>query len=116
VKAFNGILWTHLLERGRPHGDPERIALPVAGDDPDQVAKVVGLIDEIGFDAVYAGPLSESWRMHPSTPVYGADADAAGVRRALAAASPERPAEWTAGYGASRCSNSRRAEPLADLP
>ena len=33
VKAFNNIYAQHLLERGRPAGSRERIALPVAGDD-----------------------------------------------------------------------------------
>src|SRR6185369_6650959 len=35
VKAFNTILSSHLLNNGRPAGDRERIALPVAGDDPN---------------------------------------------------------------------------------
>src|SRR5579884_2286851 len=33
VKAFNTIYADHLLTRGRPAGTPERLALPVAGDD-----------------------------------------------------------------------------------
>ena len=33
VKAFNNIMAQHLLELGRPAGSPDRIALPVAGDD-----------------------------------------------------------------------------------
>jgi hypothetical protein len=54
------------------------------------------LVDDLGFDAVDAGPLDESWRQQPGTPVYAADFDADGVRRALAEASPERPAEFRA--------------------
>jgi predicted dinucleotide-binding enzyme len=97
VKAFNNIYAAHLLERGRPAGAEDRIALPVAGDDADAKALVLGLVDELGFDAVDAGPLAESWRQQPATPVYAADLDAAGVTRALAEASPERPAEFRAG-------------------
>jgi predicted dinucleotide-binding enzyme len=96
VKAFNNIYARHLLERGQPAGTPGRIALPVAGDDPAAKAKVMRLIDQLGFDAVDAGSLDESWRQQPGTPVYAADFDADGVRRGLAAASPDRTPEWRA--------------------
>ena len=93
VKAFNGIYAANLLTHGRPDGDPSRLALPIAGDETGIVRR---LIEEIGFTAVDAGPISESWRQQPGTPVYGLDADADGVRTALAAASPERTADWKA--------------------
>jgi 8-hydroxy-5-deazaflavin:NADPH oxidoreductase len=54
------------------------------------------LVDELGFDAVDAGGLDESWRQQPGTPVYAADFNAEGVVRALAAARRERTADWTA--------------------
>ena len=96
VKAFNGIYASHLLTEGKPAGSPERIALPVAGDDPKAKAVVIDLLDQLGFDGVDAGGLEDSWRQQPGTPVYGADLDAGGVRRALAEANPERPAEFRA--------------------
>lgn len=96
IKAFNGIYAQHLLDRHLPAGTPGRIALPVAGDDAAAKAKVMALIDELGFDPVDAGPLAESWRQQPGTPVYGADADADGVRKALAEAPAERPANFRA--------------------
>jgi hypothetical protein len=89
-KVFNGIFWRHLLEKGLPRGAEGRIALPVAGDDPAGKQIVLDVVDELGFDPVDAGPLAESWRQQPGTPVYGADLDAEGVIRALAQASPER--------------------------
>ncbi|ACI52052.1 NADP oxidoreductase coenzyme F420-dependent [Gluconacetobacter diazotrophicus PA1 5] len=46
--------------------------------------------------AIEAGGLDESWRQQPGTPVYAADLDAAGVRRALSAARSERTAQWKA--------------------
>jgi predicted dinucleotide-binding enzyme len=91
VKTFNNIYARHLLERGKPAGTPGRIALPVAGDDTRAKAIVLGLVDELGFDPVDAGGLDDSWRQQPGSPVYGTDFDAAGVRRALAEARPERP-------------------------
>jgi predicted dinucleotide-binding enzyme len=96
VKAFNNIYARHLLERGKPAGASGRIALPVAGDDEAAKAVVLSLIDELGFDGVDAGGLDESWRQQPGTPVYTADFDAEGVRRALSEASPERTPEWRA--------------------
>ena len=96
VKAFNNIYAKHLLERGRSAGDAHRIALPVAGDDPAAKQVVLRLVEELGFDGVDAGPLDESWRQQPGTPVYGTDLDAAGVRRALAEARPERLDEFRA--------------------
>ena len=96
VKAFNNVYADHLLTRGRPADDPERVALPVAGDDPEAKDVVLALLDELGFDGVDAGPLSESWRQQPGTAVYGTDLPAERLREALAAASPERTAEWRA--------------------
>jgi 8-hydroxy-5-deazaflavin:NADPH oxidoreductase len=95
VKAFNNIFAAHLLELGKPAGTPRRIALPVAGDNPGK-AVVLRLVDELGFDGVDAGGLDESWRQQPDTPVYTTDLDTEGVRRALAAASPERTPAWRA--------------------
>jgi hypothetical protein len=96
VKAFNNIYARHLLERGRPKGSPGRIALPVAGDDPKAKQVVLQLVDELGFDGVDTGGLDESWRQQPGTPVYTADLDATGVRRALKEAHSERTSAFRA--------------------
>jgi predicted dinucleotide-binding enzyme len=101
IKAFNNIYARHLLELGKPKGTPGRIALPVAGDDSRAKEAVIRLLDELGFDGVDAGNLDESWRQQPGTPVYATDHDAAGVRKALAQASPERTAEFRAQEAAS---------------
>src|SRR5215216_2824765 len=97
VKAFNNIYARHLLERGKPKGAVGRIALPVAGDDQRAKEIVIRLLDELGFDGVDAGGLDDSWRQQPATPVYVNDLDAAGVRKALAEASPERSDAFRAG-------------------
>ena len=91
VKVFNNIYAQHLMERGRAKGAPGRIALPVAGDDVRAKDIVIRLLDELGFDGVDAGGLDDSWRQQPGSPVYGTDFDVAGVKRALAEASPTRP-------------------------
>jgi predicted dinucleotide-binding enzyme len=91
VKVFNSIYADHLMDRGRPAGAPGRLALPLSGDDLVAKQVVLRLLDELGFDGVDAGGLDESWRQQPGTPVYGADLDIAGVRRALSQATRERP-------------------------
>lgn len=96
VKAFNNIYAEHLLSKGMEKGNADRIALPVAGDDKDAKAKVLKLIDELGFDGVDAGDLDDSWRQQPGTPVYGTDFDATGVKSGLAKASKQRPPEFRA--------------------
>jgi len=96
VKAFNNIRAQHLLEMGRPKGDPDRIALPVAADRERDKRVVMELVDELGFDPVDAGTIDESWRQEPGAPVYGADLDANGVRRTLSEASPGRMPQFSA--------------------
>ena len=95
VKAFNNIYAQSLMENGRPAGSDDRIALPVAGDDPEAKQVVMDLVEELGFDAVDAGGLDESWRQQPGTPVYTAEQDEEGVRRSLKEASPERKPAFT---------------------
>jgi 8-hydroxy-5-deazaflavin:NADPH oxidoreductase len=98
VKVFNNIFFKHLESLSRPAGTPDRSYLPIAGDDPGAKAAVTAFLDSIGYGAVDAGPLAESWRQQPGTPVYGAPygsfddekgspASAGAIREALAAAS-----------------------------
>jgi predicted dinucleotide-binding enzyme len=94
IKAFNGTYAQDILDRHRPAGDPDRMALPVAGDDEAAKRVVQDLIDQLGFDTVDAGTLADSWRQQPGTPVYGLREAVIGVTKALAEASPERPADF----------------------
>ncbi|KND46678.1 MULTISPECIES: NADPH-dependent F420 reductase [Streptomyces] len=94
VKAFNGTYAQDILDRHRPAGAPDRVALPVAGDDETAKAKIRALIDELGFDTVDAGGLDDSWRQQPDTPVYGLRGDTEAVTKALAEASPERTPDF----------------------
>lgn len=77
IKAFNNIYAQHLMELGRPASTPRRIALPVAGDDETAKGVVLRLVEELGFDAVDAGGLDESWRQQPGSPVYTKDFEVA---------------------------------------
>jgi len=96
VKAFNNIYADHLLKGGLPAGAPGRVALPVAGDDERAKSVVMRLLNQLGFDAVDAGGVDESWRQQPATPVYGTDLNVDGVKRALSQASRERSPEFKA--------------------
>ena len=71
VKVFNNIFFKHLAALARSSGAPDRSALPIAGDDAEAKSQATALLDQLGYDAVDAGPLAEGWRFQPGTPVYG---------------------------------------------
>src|SRR5256714_1182122 len=71
VKVFNNIVFTHIQTLARPAGAPDRSAMAIAGDDAGAKARVAAFLDEIGWDAVDAGTLADSWRFQPDTPAYG---------------------------------------------
>ena len=81
---------------GRPKGAADRVALPVSGDDAAHKAAVIGLLDELGFDAVDNGGLDDSWRHQPATPAYSGNKNIAGVEEQLAAASQVRTEKFSA--------------------
>jgi predicted dinucleotide-binding enzyme len=90
TKAWNTIFMLSLGERGRPKGDPERIAGPVSGDRARDREVAIALMNDTGFDGYDAGPLAESWRQQPSAPVYCTDLRYEEIGSALAAAQRER--------------------------
>ncbi|WP_405974108.1 NAD(P)-binding domain-containing protein [Streptomyces sp. NBC_00988] len=94
IKAFNGTSAQDILDRPRPSGAPDRLALPVSGDDEAAKRAVRALIDDLGFDTVDAGTLDESWRQQPGTPVYGLREGVAGIEKGLAEASRERTGDF----------------------
>lgn len=96
VKAFNNIQATRLQDDGRPHGDPDRQALPYAGDDAAAKQTVADLIDALGFDPVDAGSLDDSWRQQPGSPCYGVALSASDLSAALAAAPRDRRPDFRA--------------------
>jgi predicted dinucleotide-binding enzyme len=96
IKVFNTITAKNLLNKGKPGGGAGRVALAVAGDDVQAKATVMQLVEDIGFDAVDAGTIEQSWRQQPGSPGYLKDYDAAGIRQALAEATKARMPEWRA--------------------
>jgi predicted dinucleotide-binding enzyme len=94
IKAFNNIYAQHLAQNGKPRGTPGRVAIPVAGDDSKAKHAVLELVESLGFDAIDAGTIAESWRQQPGTPAYTADLDQAALTKALAAADRSKLAEY----------------------
>jgi predicted dinucleotide-binding enzyme len=96
IKAFNNIFAKSLLEKGVPRGVQGRIALSVAGDSLDDKAKMLRLIDDLGFDPVDGGNLSNSWRQQTGTPAYCKDLESAALQYALEKATQDRVSEYRA--------------------
>lgn len=71
VKAFSHLGYHDLDERGTPAGTPGRIALAIAGDDPEDVAMVAALVDELGFDPVLTGSLATGRSFQAHTRAFG---------------------------------------------
>jgi predicted dinucleotide-binding enzyme len=84
VKAFNTIYFERIAHEAQPPGSHERLAVPMAGDDPEAKQVVAALIDDMGFDPVDAGSLADGRRQEPGTPVYNVPLSAADLRAALA--------------------------------
>jgi predicted dinucleotide-binding enzyme len=83
IKAFNNIVAPILASKALPAGSPNRIALSVAGNDEREKQVVMEIIDNIGFDAINAGSLSESWRQQPGEPAYCQDLNKDALKLAL---------------------------------
>lgn len=85
AKAWNAITSDSFAQKGSPAGTAGRIAIPVAADGDRERDVAMTLVDETGLDAVYSGPLSESWRQQPGSPSYCTDLTREEIPDALAA-------------------------------
>ncbi|WP_431862598.1 NADPH-dependent F420 reductase [Micrococcus terreus] len=99
VKAFSNILAHHIPQLARPADAPDRTALPIASDHEDAKAAAQTLMDQLGFDTVDAGALSEAWRFEPEsaayTQLYLADPSTPMDQMMTAPASPTPASELT---------------------
>jgi len=91
VKALNHMGYHDLEEESRRPDAAGRKAIAIAGDDEADVARVAGLVDDLGFDPVIAGPLSDGALLQPGNPTFGADVPSAELRVLLDAAAAARP-------------------------
>lgn len=70
VKAFNSIIAGELISTSLPKSNPNRRALPIAGNDSKAKETVSSLINQFGFDVYDAGSLHEGFRFQNGTPAY----------------------------------------------
>jgi 8-hydroxy-5-deazaflavin:NADPH oxidoreductase len=81
VRAFNTLNYKILAsEANRP--DP-KLAIPIAGNDPEAVQTGAGLVRDAGFDPVIVGKLADASRFQRGGPGYGQAVSAAELKQKL---------------------------------
>ncbi|TMA59292.1 MAG: NADP oxidoreductase [Deltaproteobacteria bacterium] len=81
VRAFNIMSFRKVASNAnRPEG---RIAMPMAGDDPEALKVASGLVRDAGFDPVIVGSLQRSKLFEQGGPLYGAEISAQEMRERL---------------------------------
>jgi predicted dinucleotide-binding enzyme len=91
AKGFNHIGSADITTDGTPAGTPNRRALATASDHAEASDLVLAFYDEIGFDGVNIGPLSESWRVQRDHHAYVTRQNADELRDNLAKAVRDAP-------------------------
>ncbi len=84
VRAFNTLSYMIFArEANRP--DP-KLAIPIAGDDPEAVQVAAALVRDAGFEPVVVGKLADARRFQRGAPGYGQAVTAAELRQKLSLA------------------------------
>jgi 8-hydroxy-5-deazaflavin:NADPH oxidoreductase len=84
VRAFNTLSYMIFArEANRP--DP-KLAIPIAGDDPEAVQVAAGLVRDAGFEPVVVGKLADARRFQRGAPGYGQAVTAAELKQKLSLA------------------------------
>ena len=84
VRAFNTMSYMIFArEANRPE---PRMAVPIAGDDPEAVKVAGELVRDAGFDPVVVGKLVDATRFQRGAPGYGQSVTAAELRKILSLA------------------------------
>jgi len=81
VRAFNTMSYA-IFARETHRSDP-RLAIPIAGDDPQAVQVAAGLVHDAGFDPVIVGKLADARRFQRGQPGYGQSVSAAELKQKL---------------------------------
>lgn len=90
IKAFNNLLAHTLENEGTPEGTSGRIAMAIAGNDVSQKQIIMDVVNQLGFDTVDSGSLSDSWRQQPGTPAYCTELTKEELTKALGKANKEK--------------------------
>ena len=81
VRAFNTMSYA-IFAREAHRPDP-KLAIPIAGDDPQAVQVAAGLVHDAGFDPVVVGKLADARRFQRGQPGYGQPVSAAELKKKL---------------------------------
>ncbi len=73
VKAFNHMGYHDLEDETRAAGEPDRKAIAYATDNDSAGNTVAQIIDNLGFDPLFIGPLKNGIILEPGSPLFGAD-------------------------------------------
>ncbi|WP_289890895.1 NADPH-dependent F420 reductase [Virgibacillus pantothenticus] len=90
IKAFNNLLAYTLENEGTPEGTIGRIAIAIAGNDVSQKQIIMDVVNQLGFDTVDGGSLSDSWRQQPGTPAFCTELTKEELTKALKKANKEK--------------------------
>lgn len=80
VKAFSHIGYHNLLDDARPPGVIDRKAMAIAGDNVSDIERVASIVSSLGFDPLFIGNLSESKKLEPGNPLFGASVNLVKMR------------------------------------
>jgi predicted dinucleotide-binding enzyme len=69
VRAFNAVGYARMAEA---KNKPERVGMPIAGDDQDAIAVALALVRDVGYEPVLVGTLAAMGKyLIPGTPLAG---------------------------------------------
>jgi predicted dinucleotide-binding enzyme len=86
VRAFNAANYKIFAKEGAEGGKGRaggRMAIPIAGDDPEALKVAEGLVRDAGFDPVVVGPLKDADKFAMGSPGFGHDVTAPELREKL---------------------------------
>src|SRR5215469_11431529 len=81
VRAFNTM--SYMIFAREAHRPDPKLAIPIAGDDPQAMEVAAGLVREAGFDPVVIGKLADARRFQRGQPGYGQQVSAAELKQKL---------------------------------
>jgi len=81
VRAFNTM--SYMIFAREAHRPDPKLAIPIAGDDPQAMEVAAGLVREAGFDPVVIGKLADARRFQRGQPGYGQPVSAAELKQKL---------------------------------
>jgi predicted dinucleotide-binding enzyme len=81
VRAFNSVGFLQLQSEAHRAGD--KVAIPLAADDPAALQVAIRLVSDAGFEPVVVGGLARAKEFDVGTPVYGKALTVAELRKGL---------------------------------